>query len=346
MKELSSQEVLKRTKELFLEIDSLQSDEEKLPLRTEIFKLNHRIISNELAKRANLYDKLFTSVRDDLYGAVCEALWIAILKYNSSKNANLYTFATPYIKEQCGNVVRSAVTKDTLSDYEFKQYLKMKTMIENGYSRQDLIDSKEFGKTDMAVNRMFNVAAGGVFPPENEAVLLGFSKRENGYRKLEVSEWISQLRELVVKDEFDEYLFNAIVKGTSKNSKTMASLFNTTRPVCEAKADEFYKRLREAYDALEEGSAGSGKEAEINFIPGGVATVCDSDVLDISDIEKGGRGVKVPEEIRSAAITTKIDVSIDLGVKKYIDERVEEKIYQMSVEEITQYVVDSLNNRK
>ncbi len=339
-----TQEILERTRQLFEEISKLNSDEEKQPFRTEIFLLNHKIIENEMSKRCGIYNDMISYFYDDMYSAITEALWTAICRYDISKGANLYTFATPYINDSCSDVVRSYVTKDTLSKHEFRQFCKMRDMANSGMSREDI--KGEFGKSGLVVKRLWPLVTGNVFPMESDVALVSATQRENGYKTFENREWISHLY-TACEDEYDEWLFWRTVDGELITDMLMARTFHISRDLSMKYIQNFHRKLRKAHEVYV-GYADKDKKGDFETVLQPTQPMPETTTPEIVILKEGGDQMKipVPEDTRKQSAVVKIDTSIDLGVRKYIDDRVKEKIDEMSVGEIVDIVLESLNKNK
>ena len=352
-----TEEVLKQTQVLFTQIEKLTTDEEKLPLRTQVYKLNHGIVTNELNKLKMRYNDMFGSMRDDLYSAITEALWKTICLYDSSKGANLYTIATYHIKEAVTGVIRSEVTKNTLTAHDFKTYLKMRERVNQGATKEELINSGEFGTSGRTVNSIYQLAVGGAFVSDSDAIVTSLTDHENGYKALESTEWIDYIRGNVCKNDDDNWMFDQILESGTVDINATIKTFHLKRPQAARQICSFMRRLKVAVKKDLSGKDLSDLQISPEFgnlLSNDLTIVlddttpkfeADNNVIVLDDVRKGGEKVEssVPKEVRKAAAEEKLDTGIDLGIKQFIDDRVREKIDTMSIDEIANYVKETLN---
>lgn len=355
---MNKNNILEQTQELFEKLEDCQSDEEKLSLRTEIYKLNISIVNREMAKCSQHYNDLISNFYDDLYSAMTEALWTAIIKYKASKNANLYTFATPYIAEARSNIIRSYVTKDTLSAHEYRLYCEMRDMVDSGMSKEEIINSGKFGSTGRVIKFLYPLVVGTVFPMETDVALVSCTQRKDDFAAIDNVDVVKSLKDVVCTNEQYNWLFERAIDGEVASDMLFARTFHVTRRYACQTIARFQKLMRETYLELVGEKKDSVKSVPTTTWNGNrprkkivlktenLPSSETPDMIDINSLGKGGESVKVPVEARLETIDAKLDMSIDLGVKKYIDERVKEKIDKMTVGEIVNYVVESLHNNK
>ncbi len=346
-----TKDILEKTKELFEIIAKLQTDDEKLPYRTEIYRLNYSIVQNELIKRKRRYNDMMQNVADDLHSAISEGLWTAILRYDLSKNANLYTFATPFINNLCSEVIRSEVTKNTLSEYDWSAYCRAKNIIEETATASF---SEFIAATDMGpkqAHRCYRLVSGCAYPMINSDVaLVSCTYTQDEFKRLEDEEWIGQLRKFSCRDDVDRWLFDWIMENGNQESIAFhaARALGCTRRHAKLRVSRLLMNMKR-FSRQENCRHESVCEDDLEFMPQ-TARKNDAEIIDLDEFVKGGKTVDrkegVPKVVRQQTADLKLETSIDLGIRQYIDERVREKIDEMSVDEITSIVVDSLKSNR
>lgn len=378
----TSEEIKNETKALYRSLEECCCKKEKQNIYNQIFETNKFIIVKRITDIQKHQDPAFFSqIVDDLYGELSLTLWECILNYNPNSKAGLYTYSDTFMKAAENKIINDNFFHGVLSDYYINVYKQMSKIVTEASLADEPISLEMFEakiknfsiKTLEAIyQRVYSLmnhipVKNLEFSNEYNSSLFTDAMFMNKLNEEEINTFLSTLSDLEKKmfellDSEDSSSYNYIHRRMPEitlnevkrlkaavQRKARNFYFENYNIPCKICAQCTIPEEKKAYYCLNCLKNLMGWDVKVKK-----PEMEESEIFTPEETIKAGiEEIQISEtpsgDIKFEKhndINTKIELGVELGIQDFIKLKVEERLNEMTIPEITQSVIDIIKNRK